>query len=87
FDLEADPQEMNDLSGAESHATLRQSMTALLVGELYGNDEEWLQDAELVGLPEKEWQPVKSRELSGQRGLHWPPPPLDLSGKQVGMPG
>ena len=87
FDLEADPQEMNDLSGSDSHAALLQSLTAHLVDELYGNDEEWLQDGQLVGLPQKEWQPVKNRELSGQRGLHWPPPPLDLSGRQVGMPG
>ena len=87
FDLDSDPQEMTDLSGSESHATLLQSLTALLVDELYGNDEEWLQEGQLVGLPQKEWQPVKNRELSGQRGLHWPPPPLDLSGRQVGMPG
>ncbi|MXX25182.1 MAG: sulfatase-like hydrolase/transferase, partial [Caldilineaceae bacterium SB0668_bin_21] len=87
FDLDADPQEMTDLSGSESHAALLQSLTALLVDELYGNDEEWLHDGQLVGLPQKEWQPVKNRELSGQRGLHWPPPPLDLSGRQVGMPG
>ena len=87
FDLEDDPQEMNDLSASEEHADLRQRLTARLVDELYGNDEEWLQDGQLVGLPHQQWQPVKNRELSGQRGLHWPPPPLDLSGRQVGMPG
>ena len=87
FDLDADPQEMHDLSAEESHASLRQQMTARLVDELYGNDQDWLQDGELVGLPDQEWQPVENRELSGQRGLHWPPPPLDLSGRQVGMPG
>ena len=87
FDLDADPQEMHDLSEEASHASLRQQMTALLVDELYGNDQDWLQDGELVGLPDQEWQPVENRELSGQRGLHWPPPPLDLSGRQVGMPG
>ena len=87
FDLDADPQEMHDLSEEESHASLRQQMTALLVDELYGNDQDWLQDGDLVGLPDQEWQPVENRELSGQRGLHWPPPPLDLSGRQVGMPG
>ena len=76
FDLDSDPQEMTDLSASESHAALLQSLTALLVDELYGNDEEWLQEGQLVGLPQKEWQPVKNRELSGQRGLHWPPPPL-----------
>ena len=87
FDLEADPQEMNDLSEAEAYAPLRQRLTALLRDELYGSDEEWLHDGELVGLPERECQPVENRELSGQRGLHWPLPPLDQSGRQVGMPG
>ena len=87
FDLDADPQEMHDLSEEASHASLRQQMTALLVDELYGNDQDWLQEGKLVGLPDQEWQPVENRELSGQRGLHWPPPPLDLSGRQVGMPG
>ena len=76
FDLDADPQEMHDLSAAESHASLRQQMTALLVDELYGNDQDWLQEGKLVGLPDQEWQPVENRELSGQRGLHWPPPPV-----------
>ena len=87
FDLDADPQEMHDLSEEASHASLRQQMTALLVDELYGNDQDWLQEGKLVGLPDQEWHPVENRELSGQRGLHWPPPPLDLSGRQVGMPG
>ena len=87
FDLETDPQEMHDLSEAEQYEPLRQRLTALLRDELYGSDEEWLQNGELVGLPERAWQPVDNRELSGQRGLHWPPPPLDLSGRQVGMPG
>ena len=81
------PQEMHDLSETAEYAPLRQRLTALLREELYGSDEQWLQDGELVGLPQREWRPAQNRELSGQRGLHWPPPPLDLSGKQVGMPG
>ena len=87
FDLEADPLEMHDLSQSQEHAPQCQRLTAILLDELYGSDEEWLQDGELVGLPQREWQPAQNRELSGQRGLHWPPPPLDLSGRQVGMPG
>ena len=78
---------MHDLSETEEYAPLRQGMTALLRDELYGSDGEWLQDGDLVGLPQREWRPEQNRELSGQRGLHWPPPPLDLSGRQVGMPG
>ncbi len=62
-------------------------MTALLIGELYGGDEAWVQDGKLVGTPDREYRPGPNRGLSGQRGIHWPPPPLDLRGKQVGMPG
>ena len=87
FDLDSDPRELNDLSESPEHDALRQRLSALLLDELYGNDQEWLRDGELVGLPARAWQPVDNRDLSGQRGLHWPPPPLDLSGKQVGMPG
>ena len=87
FDLEADPLEMHDLSQSQEHAPQRQRLIAILLDELYGSDEEWLEDGELVGLPPREWQPAQNRELSGQRGLHWPPPPLDMSGQQVGMPG
>ncbi len=87
FDLDADPLEMHDLSASQEHAQLRQTLIAHLLDELYGSDEEWLLDGELVGLPQREWQPAQNRELSGQRGLHWPPPPMDLSGRQVGMPG
>ena len=87
FDLDADPLEMHDLSASQEYAQLRQTLTAHLLDELYGSDEKWLQDGELVGLPQREWRRALNRELSGQRGLHWPPPPLDLSGRQVGMPG
>lgn len=87
FDLDADPREMQDLSEEEEYASLRQSLSLLMLDQLYGSDQEWLDEGKLVGLPDSEWQPVRNRALSGQRGLHWPPPPTDLSGRQVGMPG
>ena len=40
----------------------------------------------LVGLPDREYTLKPDRGLSGQRGIHWPPPPLDISGKPVGAP-
>lgn len=79
FDMDADPLELQDLSESQQHASVRQQLTALLLDELYGSDQEWLHNGTLVGLPEREWQPTSNRALSGQRGLHWPPPPLDQS--------
>lgn len=75
FDLEADPRELNDLADSPAHAEILEQLTNILIGELYGNDEAWIQDGKLVGLPDREYRPSPNRALSGQRGLHWPPQP------------
>lgn len=76
FDLEADPYELNDLSASAAHSEKLSELTERLIGELYGIDEAWLQDGELVGLAEPEFKPSPNRGLSIQRGIHWPPPPV-----------
>ncbi|HIG19002.1 MAG TPA: hypothetical protein EYQ31_17800 [Candidatus Handelsmanbacteria bacterium] len=70
FDLEQDPDEFIDLSGAGSHAEVRQHLEGDLIEEFYGSDLEWLRDGALIGLPEEEDLPTPNRGLSGQRGLH-----------------
>ncbi|MDE0084999.1 MAG: DUF4976 domain-containing protein, partial [Candidatus Poribacteria bacterium] len=75
FDLEEDPRELNDLSDSSAHAEVLDRLTNLLIGELYGGDEKWVQENVLVGLPDKEYRPSANRSLSGQRGLHWPQSP------------
>ena len=75
FNLEADPNEINDLSNGSEHEALLEELTQLLMGELYGGDEKWVQDGKLVGLPNREFKPGPNRGLSSQRGHHWPPPP------------
>jgi arylsulfatase len=87
FDLENDPEERHNLAGLPQYADVETRLTCLLIDELYGGDEKWVNDGELVGLPNQRYQPRPDRGLSGQRGIHWPPPPLDLSGKPVGAPG
>lgn len=87
FDMDADPLEQNDLSAAPEFADVRARLSERLMDELYGGDEAWVQDGRLVGTPDREYRPAPNRGLSGQRGIHWPPPPLDLQGKAVGMPG
>ena len=44
FDLEEDPRELNDLSDSPAHAEILKRLTNLLIGELYGGDEEWVKD-------------------------------------------
>ena len=74
FDLEEDPDELRDRSRAPECAAIRQRLEQVLAGELYGGDEEWVRDGELVGLPDQEWVPGgTNRGLSGQRGGHFPP--------------
>jgi arylsulfatase len=86
FDLQNDPRESNDLSGSPDHSKVRGRLTELLCKELYGGDQEWLQGGELLGLPDRAYEPWPERGLKGQRGIHWPPPPLDLSGQVIGAP-
>jgi len=75
FDTVADPQELVDLAAAPEHAETLERLTERLIGELYGGDEEWVQDGKLVGKSNLEYQPGSNRGLTSQRGQHWPPPP------------
>lgn len=87
FDLDEDPTEQVNLAGRPEVAAVQARLRQTLIGELYGGDLEWVKDGELVGLPDQEYTPRPDRGLSGQRGIHWPPPPLELSGKPVGAAG
>jgi len=49
-------------------------LTKLLIGELYGDDLNWLKDGEPEGLPAQTYEPRPNRGLTGQRGGHWPIP-------------
>lgn len=73
FDLESDPGEGHDLALSPDHADTLARLTDLLIAELYGSDLDWLVDGKLTGLPAKEAGPRFNRDLSSQRGHHWPP--------------
>ena len=75
FDVEADPLELKDLSGHEHYEGVLAELSAILVGELYGDDEEWARGGRLHGLPARRFRLGPNRGLSSQRGHHWPPPP------------
>lgn len=75
FDLYADPHELTDLAASPAHTPTLERLTALLISQLYGGDEGWVQNGSLVGLPNREFHPGPNRGLSSQRSTHWPPPP------------
>ena len=72
FDLLEDPEELVDLAAAPERAAERRALEQLLIKQLADEDEEWVVDGELVGLPAEEWQPQSNKGLTGQRGGHWP---------------
>ena len=77
FDIEEDPRETTDLSDDVRYADDLNRLKALLVQNLYGSDEEWIRNGELVGLPEKDLSRtekralIDSRDLLSQRGLRF----------------
>ena len=68
FDLDADPQELCDLSEDTGHQGTRARLAGLMVQNLYGSDLQWVRDGELVGEPDREYVQAPNRGLSGQRG-------------------
>lgn len=73
FDMETDPEERQNLAGQDAHAGVLADLTQALIGELYGSDLDWVTDGQLTGLPDREVEPRVNRDLSSQRGHHWPP--------------
>ena len=77
FDLESDPDEMDDLAGDPDQQERLERMQQLLIANLYGSDLEWIRNGELVGEPGRTYHPGPNRELSLTRGHQWPVPPMD----------
>ena len=86
FDLEEDPDELNDLGNVPGYANVLGHMKALLIEELYGSDERWLTDGELTGEPSRRYNPGPDRGLSFTRGHQWPVPPLNPKGDMQFFP-
>lgn len=74
FDLENDPREMHDVAAIPEYSGVLRQLSDRLIGELYNGDEAWVSNGQLVGIDEPEAKPQPNRNLSGQRGSHWPPP-------------
>ncbi len=75
FDLDQDPNELVNLAASPDHAAILNRLTDILVSQLYGGDETWVQDGNLLGQADRSFKPGPNRSLTSQRGQHWPPPP------------
>lgn len=73
FDLQNDPDEMQNLAGDPAYSDVLTRLTNDLINKLYGTDLEWLDGNKLVGLKEDKDTPVEplDRGLGGQRGLRF----------------
>lgn len=76
FDLQTDPHEMCDLSASSDHDHVLSRLQQQLLLELYGEDLEAVDEGGFVGLERPSSASQPNRGLSGQRGLHYPAPPL-----------
>ena len=88
FDLDEDPTESRDLADDPAYAAVRATLTARLAAAAWGCDVEqgWVRDGALVGYEAGPYVPKPDRSWSGQRGVHFPPPPQVAPDKMVGFP-
>lgn len=84
FDLAEDPRELHDRAGDRACADVRAGLEARLLAELYGTDCDFARDGRLEGMPAPPFEARANRDLSGQRGLHYPPIPIKHSTHVVG---
>ena len=71
FDLANDSRETRDVSEAVDFTDVRRKLMDLLVENLYGDDLQWVQNGELVGLPADRPVPPTGRSFGNQRGLRF----------------
>ena len=74
FNLNDDPYEKNDLSNNQLYIKQMKNLQDKLIKELYGCDKNWLKGNNFIGFKTSNSIPAPDRNLSGQRGLHYPPP-------------
>ena len=73
FDLHADPHERNDVFYSPDMLPVIHSLRSQLLSELYGSDLQWIVDESFVGCDAPPLTRPVSRDLGGQRSVHFPP--------------
>ncbi len=87
FDLETDPTELVNLAGKDEFTQVQSKLERALMDHAWGIDNEWIVDGRLVGFSPPDAARHGDRHFGGQRGVHYPPPPLDDPARAVGSPG
>ena len=86
FDIKNDPHELQDISKVPAMNVEIKKLTKLLINNLYGEDKFFIKNDELIGnsaildidsSSKSGLGLLGERELLGQRGIHFPPPPFD----------
>jgi arylsulfatase A-like enzyme len=71
FNITEDPEETRNVANDPEATTAKTELLEVLKANLYGGDEAWVKDGELVGLPERPFEPSRDVSLRGQRGLRF----------------
>ena len=86
FDIANDPLEQVNLAAHAEHKARLSSLSSELIRHLNGDDLKWVHKGRLVGYTAEALPFVADRAMSGQRGLHFPQPPIDPAVSMVGAP-
>jgi arylsulfatase len=87
FDLQNDPNEtVNEIANPE-YAARKQSLLSVIVKNAWGQDTEWIRDGQLIGFAPETIARRGDRHYGGQRGVHYPQPPMSDPALAVGSPG
>jgi arylsulfatase A-like enzyme len=87
FDLQEDPRECRDVADVPAYAEVRRRLEQVLVQKAWGVDTAWIKAGRLVGVTADTARRGADRAFGGQRGLHYPQPPLSDPTQTVGSPG
>ena len=70
FDVIGDPMETNNLAGKPEYAPVKNELTSILIQNLHGSDERWIDEGKLTGEKEPDNPVLRNadRTLRGQRG-------------------
>ena len=74
FDLAKDPHELHNIVSDPEYSAVLKKLKFFLIENLYGSDNKWLSNGELIGLPAENDVFKPNYDLHNQRGGHWPPP-------------
>ena len=86
FDLANDPKELENVYQKTEFQEQIKILKKVLIEKLYGKDMSFIKQGELIGISSDKMKSdngktglglLGERELLGQRGLHFPPPPID----------